>query len=120
SSGAVVATAVTDSFGRFSFTDQTGIPGTGYYTVSVVLSSGYIQTSQNPGTIALSRGNLDIEGVSFGLAAMSPPTSLTNSPTRSQAGTSQVDRGADSAFWTACAPDIVWWSYLTTPGHRRG
>ena len=68
-SGNVVATTTTDSQGHYSFTDQTGIPGTGKFTVSIVVPLAEHQTTTPPATIALSRGSLDFDGVDFGIAA---------------------------------------------------
>jgi hypothetical protein len=65
--GNVIATTKTDIFGHYSFTDQTGIPGTGNFTVSEVPPSFLRQTTANPGTIAISRGGLDVDGVDFGV-----------------------------------------------------
>jgi hypothetical protein len=66
-SGSIVSTTTTDSHGHYRFTDQTGIPGTGNYTVTIVLPSGAIQTMPNPGPILLSCGGLDIDNVDFGV-----------------------------------------------------
>jgi hypothetical protein len=69
--GNTIASAVTDADGVYEFTDQTGIPGTGNYTVSVVLPDGFAQNAaeiaHNPGTIHLSRGGLTYNGQNFGL-----------------------------------------------------
>ena len=118
--GVVVATTITDQNGRYSFTDQTGIPGTGNYTVSLVLHSGYIQTSKNPGTISLSRGNLNIDGMNFGVAPLLQATSSTSLQTWGQAGTPTTDSGLDNGFWATWLPDMIWWSDLVTPGHHHG
>jgi hypothetical protein len=67
SSGNVIATTTTDRYGRYSFTDQTGIPGTGNFSVTIVLPAGYDQTTPNPPTISLSRGGLDVDHVDFGI-----------------------------------------------------
>jgi hypothetical protein len=67
SSGNVVATTTTDSHGHYSFTDQTGIPGTGKFNVTIVLPPGSIQTTPNPPTISLSRGGLHVDHVDFGI-----------------------------------------------------
>jgi hypothetical protein len=67
SSGNVVATTTTDSFGRYNFSDQTGIPGTGNFSVTIMLPAGYFQTTPNPPTIYLSRGGLDVDHVHFGI-----------------------------------------------------
>jgi hypothetical protein len=66
-SGQVVATTTTDSNGHYVFTDQTGIPGTGNFTVAIVPPSFLHQTTPNPATIHLSRGGLDIDGIDFGV-----------------------------------------------------
>jgi hypothetical protein len=66
-SGNVLATTTTDSQGHYRFTDTTGIPGTGQFLVSVVPpSSAYTQTSANPGTIAITRGDFDLDGLDYG------------------------------------------------------
>jgi hypothetical protein len=57
-SGNVLATTTTDSQGAYSFTDQTGLPGTGKFTVAVLLPQGLQQTSASPGTISISRGDV--------------------------------------------------------------
>jgi hypothetical protein len=67
SSGNVVATTTTDGHGHYSFTDQTGIPGTGNFSVTIVLPAGDFQTTPNPPTISLSRGGLDVDHVDFGI-----------------------------------------------------
>jgi hypothetical protein len=66
-SGNVVATTTTDNQGRYIFTDQTGIPGTGNYTVVITLPAGYHQTTMVLGTIHLSRGGLDVDNEDFGI-----------------------------------------------------
>jgi hypothetical protein len=65
----VLATTVTDSHGNYTFTDQTGINGTGNYNVAIVLPSGFVQITPNPSTILLSRGGLDVTDVNFGIDA---------------------------------------------------
>jgi hypothetical protein len=66
--GAVIATAVTDVNGHYSFTDQTGIPGTGTFTVEVVLPSGFRATTGTRHTVDISRGALDFVDEDFGIA----------------------------------------------------
>jgi hypothetical protein len=66
-SGNVLATTTTDGQGHYSFTDQTGIPGTGRFSASIVLPSGDQLTTRAPGVIALSRGGLAVGGVNFGV-----------------------------------------------------
>jgi hypothetical protein len=65
----VLATTVTDSAGHYEFTDQTGIPGTGQFTVAIVVPAGDVQTTPNAGAIAISRGSVDKNWVSFGIDA---------------------------------------------------
>jgi hypothetical protein len=72
-SGKVIATTITNSNGKYSFTEQSGIPGTGNFTVSVVLPQGYHLTSAGSISIALSRGSLTFGGESFGIDDSSSP-----------------------------------------------
>jgi hypothetical protein len=65
--GNSIATTTTNSAGHYNFTDLTGIPGTGKFTVSIDLPSGFHLTSAAPGTISLSRGGLDVDSVNFGV-----------------------------------------------------
>jgi len=118
--GNVIATTTTDSFGRYSFTDQTGIPGTGNFIVSIVLPSGDIQTSKNPGTIALSRGGLDFNNVNFGVAlgtngAASPALQSSSSSTPVVNDLSQ-DIGLSNVW----LQDSSWLSDFFNPGHHGG
>lgn len=64
-SGNVLSTSVTDSQGHYSFGYLTGISGTGYYTVRLVLPSGEVQISANPGTMLISNGAMNLNGVDF-------------------------------------------------------
>src|SRR5207253_2608088 len=57
--GNVVATTTTDRFGNYSFNQQSGMSGTGTYSVSLILPKGYTQISPNPGKIVISRGDSD-------------------------------------------------------------
>jgi hypothetical protein len=69
--GNFIASTVTDANGRYDFSEQAGIPGTGNFTLSVVLPDGFTQNdtqiAHNPGTIHLSRGNLNITNQNFAL-----------------------------------------------------
>jgi peroxidase len=69
--GNFIASAVTDVNGEYDFTDNTGIPGTGNFTLSVVLPPGYAQNDaqadHNPGVIHMSRGDLAFDGRTFAL-----------------------------------------------------
>jgi SdrD B-like domain len=67
--GNMIATAVTDSHGHYSFNQQSGLPGTGNYSVTVVLPSGYSQISADPSPILISRGDINATGVNYVIAA---------------------------------------------------
>jgi hypothetical protein len=77
--GAVVASTTTDSNGHYSFTDQTGIPGTGNFTVSVVLPAGFTNVTATSIPIALSRGGLDFDNVNFGIEETSTGAAIVTS-----------------------------------------
>jgi hypothetical protein len=64
----VLATTVTDGQGHYSFDQLTGMSGTGYYTVRLVVPPGNTQTSANPATILFSRGDINVRGVNFSVA----------------------------------------------------
>jgi hypothetical protein len=116
--GVVVATTVTDANGFYSFTDQTGIPGTGYYSVSIVPPSGFVQTSKNPGTMPLSRGNLDVDGASFGIAlASQSAVSLSLQPS-AQPTIWETDLGLSTSYLDALLPQS--WITPGSAGHRQG
>jgi hypothetical protein len=86
SSGNVVATTTTDGNGRYGFTDQTGIPGTGKFSVSIVLPGGDQLTTKASVNVNLTRGGLDYDAVDFGVfvpATTAATPSTTASPTLS-------------------------------------
>jgi hypothetical protein len=66
--GVVIATTTTDSVGHYSFTDQTGIPGTGVFTVTVDVPAGDTATTPTSFVINMNRGGLDFGGIDFGIA----------------------------------------------------
>jgi hypothetical protein len=70
-SGMTVASAVTDVTGRYDFTDRTGIPRTGNFTLEIVMPPEYAQNEtqveHNPGEIHLSRGGLNLTNQNFAL-----------------------------------------------------
>jgi hypothetical protein len=82
--GNVVATTKTNSLGGYSFTDQTGIPGTGKFSVAIVLPSGDQLTTKGSVAIALTRGGYDVDGLDFGVVVAAPnaaaPAAATASP----------------------------------------
>lgn len=63
--GDVVATTVTDSQGRYTFSQQNGLTSTGSYTVSLVLPTGAAQISANPSAVPISRGGVAVNGIDF-------------------------------------------------------
>jgi hypothetical protein len=86
SGGAVLATTVTDSQGHYSFNQlsgpaanpdsASGISATGDYNLRLVLPSGLKQTSTDPSTISISRGDTNVSGVNFTVAARHVHTRL--------------------------------------------
>jgi hypothetical protein len=68
STGTVLATTVTNSSGAYRFNQLNGVSGTGDYTVSVVVPSGFTQASNNPSTIVISRGGMSVSDVDFVVA----------------------------------------------------
>jgi hypothetical protein len=65
SSGNVLATTVTDSAGGYRFDQQNGLSATGGYNVSLVLPSGYVQTSADPAMISISRGDTRVRDMDY-------------------------------------------------------
>jgi hypothetical protein len=65
SAGNVLGTTTTDQSGDYQFNQLDGIGGTGVYTVTVVVPSGFIQTSENPPAALISRGDVDVSHVDF-------------------------------------------------------
>jgi hypothetical protein len=81
-SGNVLATTLTNANGQYQFAQLTGIGGTDQYQVRIVVPSGYTQTSANPATILISRGDLRVTGVNFQLAPKSAaPMTVAGSST---------------------------------------
>jgi peroxidase len=66
--GSVIATTVTDFSGHYSFSQQTGLSGTGTYTVSLVVPNGLELISTNPTAMPFSRGGINDTGVNFTVA----------------------------------------------------
>jgi hypothetical protein len=95
-SGNVLATTVTDGKGHYTFDQQTGVSATGNYTVSLVVPSGFAQTSANPSTILISRGDVNVSGVNFVLAPSRQGTLRLGSPAFSHGGASGTDLTLDS------------------------
>jgi hypothetical protein len=94
-SGQVIATAITDGQGRYRFDDLNGINGTGNYVVRLAVPSGYTQTSTDPATILISRGDINASGVNFSVAAArrsaAPGSQLAASAISSDGGDAGVD-----------------------------
>ncbi len=68
SDGNVLAATVTTSSGDYRFDQQSGVGGTGDYTVSLVVPPGFTQASKNPSTILISRGDINVRGINFVVA----------------------------------------------------
>jgi peroxidase len=98
--GNVVATTVTDGQGRYRFDNFNGIEGTGSYSVRLVVPSGFTQTSPNPAAILISRGDVNVSGVNFTLAATRQGGSWSGQTAWSSA-TSAVDATLDPSMWDA-------------------
>jgi hypothetical protein len=113
--GNVIATTTTDRRGQYAFTDQTGIPGTGNYTVSIVPPSGFVQTTKNPGTIPLSRGNLEFASMNFGVALAATPAATPALHATSQSTTLAPDLGLGNTFAISWVPDMNWGASVGTP-----
>jgi peroxidase len=65
----VIMTTTTDANGHYSFTDQTGIPGTGDFFVQIVVPDGFdLTTTRSEIPIHMGRGGLDIDNIDFGIA----------------------------------------------------
>jgi hypothetical protein len=98
-SGNVIATTVTDARGHYSFNQQTGVAATGNYTVSVVAPSGDTQTSANPSTIQISRGDVNVTGVNFELATAKQGAPGQGNHTPGHGGSPGLDlSGIDALF----------------------
>jgi hypothetical protein len=66
-SGAIIATTTTDAQGNYSFTDKTGIPGTGVFFVQVVVPTGAHPTTPSQTEIHITRGGIHATDVDFGI-----------------------------------------------------
>jgi hypothetical protein len=64
STGAVIATTKTNANGFYSFTELTGIPGTGRFSVTVV-KPGFRVESAASLAVAITRGDLDFDNFNF-------------------------------------------------------
>jgi hypothetical protein len=125
--GNVIASTTTDLRGKYTFTDQTGIPGTGRFTVSVVLPDGWIQSATqiaaNPRTIALTRGGLNItnrnfavmrESVDFGGGFANPAGLQLNGSATVNGSALQLTDGGNNEAASAFTTDMVDVSQFTT------
>ena len=79
--GRLLSTTTTDQFGHYEFNNFNGAANTGKYNIRLVVPAGLVQTSVNPPTILISRGDIDVDGINLGVnfalggAAITPPTS---------------------------------------------
>jgi hypothetical protein len=83
-SGNILATTTTNRQGQYRFDNFNGITSTGDYLVRVVLPTGFRQTTADPAAILISRGDINVRNVNFGLAPVqtsSPQTSDSASAT---------------------------------------
>jgi hypothetical protein len=64
-SGNVLGTTVTDRKGHYKFDQLKGVSATGNYTVRLVVPSSFMQTSANPSTTLVSRGDMHVSRVNF-------------------------------------------------------
>jgi hypothetical protein len=100
--GALLATAVTDGQGHYRFDNFNGIDGTGQYQVRLVVPAGFTQTSANPATISISRGDINVSGVSFSLARTGSGGSVSGH-------LAQSPGDAAGAGWGWDAADVAGW-----------
>jgi hypothetical protein len=94
-SGNVVATTFTDNQGRYNFNQLNGVSATRDYTVRLIVPSGLTQTSANPSTISISRGDLNVRGVNFLLTPASSVTSASATQAMSSASTASAGTSLD-------------------------
>jgi hypothetical protein len=99
--GAVIASTTTDSAGHYRFTNQTGIPGTGNFTVSVVLPAGFTNITPTSVAVAITRGGLEFSGVSF---AADESTGTAAAAVVSSSNALLVQPSASSLGGTASTP----------------
>jgi peroxidase len=87
----VLATTVTGWNGTYSFNqlsgpaanpvNASGVSATGDYNIVLVLPSGITQLSANPGTVLISRGGVNVQGINFAIGFggnWAPPASSTS------------------------------------------
>ena len=92
-SGDILATTTTNSRGQYTFNQQSGpaanpvnSPGvseTGFYRVVLVPPASLHQVSPNPRSILISRGGINVSGVNFVVANVTPARLVTPQSTRS-------------------------------------
>jgi hypothetical protein len=97
-----VATTTTDSNGHYEFTEQTGIPGTGTFTVQIVVPPGFNAVTPISDPVALTRGNVELDQVNFGVDESGGVVLLAESMPGS--GSSS---GAESDSTNTASPDVV-------------
>ena len=82
-------------YGRYSFNQLNGVSATGDYIVRLTVTSGFTQTSANPSTILISRGDINVRGVNFTLASTSQAASPSTSHTASGGNVSTTSGALD-------------------------
>ena len=65
SDNSVVATTHTDRYGNYQYSIADGL-GAGRYKVVQVPPTGWVQTTADPGVLAITRGETFIRGINFG------------------------------------------------------
>jgi hypothetical protein len=106
--GDVLATTRTDAYGEYRF-DQlsgpsanpevsSGVSATGYYQIALVLPSGWSQLTSDPEPVLISRGNIHVHHVDFGIGRTDAPSGGLKDATLSGAA------AADPASATPGAP----------------
>jgi peroxidase len=99
--GPAIASVVTDVNGEYDFTEKDGtIPATGNYVLKLILPPGFTQNAtqiaHNPGTIHLSRGDLQIDGQNFAL--LPPHRTLSPRPQEQPSSSSTETAGPVTHF----------------------
>jgi peroxidase len=122
----IVATRVTNAQGNYSFNqlsgpsgnplNSPGVSSTGDYNVAIVLPSGNVQISPDPGTILISQGDMNVKGVDF-LITSNPgwETAAVNSGGRGLTNHHVVVLEATKSGGPAASPAIAQASDGTKP-----
>ncbi len=120
SSGDILATAVTNQQGQFTFNqlsgpaadpeNASGVSGTGSYNVVLALPASLQQTSANPSSILITRSGTSVTGVNFSV------TQVHKSPGPGPGRALPLDMGNDLNLMAV----DVFFSQMNLPGSQRG